>query len=195
MSDSVRRVEVSSAGCPVCQEAVERVKGLVCPSCDVRVLDMHDQAVAERARKLGVRSVPAVAVDGILVPCSGGRDLDEEALRAAGLGARGAEAVEVEAALRQLRESLPLAERQRRLAAPVAAAPRAILRSFAEQGRPPTAREVLATAGIRALAELARNDLVALGTDGGADDGGERRQGHHPGAGGRGEASALRRPC
>ncbi|MDW7709917.1 MAG: thioredoxin family protein [Deferrisomatales bacterium] len=86
MSDTKRLVEVFSAGCPVCEEAVERVRNLACPSCDVRVLDMHDPAVAERARKLGVRSVPAVAVDGALAPCCAGRGLDEEALRAAGVG-------------------------------------------------------------------------------------------------------------
>ncbi|MDF1552860.1 MAG: thioredoxin family protein [Deferrisomatales bacterium] len=87
MSDTKRLVEVFSAGCPVCDEAVERVKNLACKSCDVRVLDMHDPAVAERARNLGVRSVPAVAVDGSLASCCAGRGLEEVALRAAGLGA------------------------------------------------------------------------------------------------------------
>jgi hypothetical protein len=86
MSETKRTVEVFSAGCSVCREAVARVRALACPSCDVRVLDMHDPAVAERARALGVRSLPAVAVDGNHAPCCAGRGVDEAALRAAGLG-------------------------------------------------------------------------------------------------------------
>ncbi|MFU8858698.1 MAG: organomercurial lyase [Deferrisomatales bacterium] len=74
--------------------------------------------------------------------------------------------MKVEVALQRLQEILPLAERRGRLAAPVAAAHREILRTFAERGRLPTAREVAAAAGAGALAELARNDLVVLGADG-----------------------------
>ncbi len=81
-----RKVEVFSAGCPVCQEAVERVKALACPDCEVAVLDMNDPNVALRAGTLGVRSVPAVAVDGKLASCCTGRGIDGEGLRAAGIG-------------------------------------------------------------------------------------------------------------
>jgi len=45
-----------------------------------------DAEVADRARNLGVRCVPAVAIDGVLAECCGGRGPDEAALRAAGLG-------------------------------------------------------------------------------------------------------------
>ena len=62
------------------------VRRLACPSCEVAVLDMKDPAVAARAKALGVRSVPAVAVDGQLAGCCAGRGPDEAALRAAGLG-------------------------------------------------------------------------------------------------------------
>jgi hypothetical protein len=81
-----RQVEVFSAGCPACQEVVALVRGLACPSCDVSVLDMHDPAVARRAKGLGVRSVPAVVIDGKLADCCQGRGPDEAVLRAAGLG-------------------------------------------------------------------------------------------------------------
>ena len=81
-----RTVEVFSAGCAVCDEAVARVKALACPSCAITVLDMKDSAVAARARDLGVRSVPAVAIDGVLADCCAGRGLDDAALKAAGLG-------------------------------------------------------------------------------------------------------------
>jgi glutaredoxin len=81
-----RKIEVFSAGCPVCHETVALVKQVACPSCDVTVLNMNDPNVAKRAASLGVRSVPAVAIDGKLAGCCQGRGPDEATLRAAGLG-------------------------------------------------------------------------------------------------------------
>ncbi|MGH8789641.1 MAG: thioredoxin family protein [Cupriavidus necator] len=81
-----RKIEVFSAGCPVCADAVGLVKSLASASCEIDVLDMRDSAVAQRATALGVRSVPAVAIDGQLASCCAGRGVDEASLRAAGLG-------------------------------------------------------------------------------------------------------------
>jgi glutaredoxin len=81
-----RKIEVFSAGCPCCEATVLRVNELACPSCEVVVLDMKDPGVAERAKGLGIRSVPAVVIDGKLAECCVGRGPDEEVLKAAGLG-------------------------------------------------------------------------------------------------------------
>ncbi len=81
-----RRVEVFSAGCPACDEAVAMVRRLACDSCEVVVLDTHDAAVARRARELGIGAVPAVVVDGRLADCCLGREPDEAVLREAGIG-------------------------------------------------------------------------------------------------------------
>lgn len=81
-----RKVDIFSAGCPLCQEAVELVHRLKCPSCEVQVLDMKDPAVVARAKGLGIRSVPAVLVDGRLSDCCAGRGPEEETLRTAGVG-------------------------------------------------------------------------------------------------------------
>ncbi len=83
-----RVVEVFSAGCAVCEEAVSLVQRLACSSCDVRVLDMTDASIASRARELGIRTVPAVVVDGELASCCEGTGPTEEALRRAGVGQR-----------------------------------------------------------------------------------------------------------
>ncbi len=83
---ATRKVEIFSAGCPACQETIELVKRIACPSCDVRVLDMSDPSVAARAKGLGIRCVPAILVDGRLADCCTGRGPDEAILRAAGLG-------------------------------------------------------------------------------------------------------------
>jgi glutaredoxin len=81
-----RTVELFSAGCSACNDAVKMVQDIACPSCDVSVLDMHDPNVASRAKALGIRSVPAVVIDGKLADCCTGRGPDEAALRVAGLG-------------------------------------------------------------------------------------------------------------
>ena len=81
-----RKIEVFSAGCPVCQETVALVNKVACPSCEVSVLDMNDPKVSSRAKSLGIRSVPAVVIDGKLADCCTGRGPDEATLRAAGLG-------------------------------------------------------------------------------------------------------------
>ncbi len=81
-----RKIEVFSAGCPACEDTIALVNRITCSSCDVEVLDMHDEAVAARARELGVNSVPAVAIEGRLAGCCLGRGPDEATLRAAGLG-------------------------------------------------------------------------------------------------------------
>jgi len=81
-----RKIEVFSAGCPLCEQAEQLVKRIACDSCEVEVLDMNDADVAERAERLGIKVVPAVAIDGRLASCCAGRGLDESALRDAGVG-------------------------------------------------------------------------------------------------------------
>jgi glutaredoxin len=81
-----REIKIFSAGCPACEEAINVVNRIVCPSCEVEVLDMRQPEVAERARQHGVRGVPAVVIDGKLADCCAGRGVDESTLRIAGLG-------------------------------------------------------------------------------------------------------------
>jgi glutaredoxin 3 len=81
-----RKIEVFSAGRAACTEVIEMVQRAACPSCEVTVHDMKEISVAKRAKSLGVRSVPAVVIDGKLADCCSGRGVDEQVLRAAGLG-------------------------------------------------------------------------------------------------------------
>ncbi len=83
---NTRKIEVFSAGCPLCDEAEKMVRGLACSSCDVQVLNMKEPATMKRAKQLGVQSVPAVAIDDKLFGCCAGRGIDEKALQGAGLG-------------------------------------------------------------------------------------------------------------
>lgn len=81
-----RKIEIFSAGCPVCEETINLVNRIACTSCEVEVLDMRRTEVATRAKRLGIRSVPAVAINGQLADCCAGRGPDEKTLRAAGIG-------------------------------------------------------------------------------------------------------------
>lgn len=81
-----RQIEIFSAGCSVCEETVNLVHSIACPSCEVTVLDMKDTGIAERARNLGIQSLPAVVIDGQLADCCAGRGVDDETLRRAGVG-------------------------------------------------------------------------------------------------------------
>jgi hypothetical protein len=83
---ATRKIEIFSAGCSCCDETVHMVRRIACGSCEVEVLDMKDAVVAGRARELGVRRVPAVAIDGRLADCCRGAGPTEEVLRAAGVG-------------------------------------------------------------------------------------------------------------
>jgi glutaredoxin len=81
-----RKIEVFSAGCPACEETISFINQIACPSCEIEVLDMQRKDVAAKARQYGIRSVPAVVINGKLADCCSGRGVQESALRSSGLG-------------------------------------------------------------------------------------------------------------
>lgn len=81
-----RKIELFSAGCGLCDEAVQLVKDMACPGCDIEILDMSQARVVERAKALGVARVPAVAIDGQIVSCCAGSGPNRDELAQAGLG-------------------------------------------------------------------------------------------------------------
>lgn len=83
---NTRKVEIYSAGCPACQNTVDLANKIACPSCDVSVLDMNDDGIAQRAKVLGIHRVPAIVIDGKLADCCSISAPNEQSLRAAGIG-------------------------------------------------------------------------------------------------------------
>jgi glutaredoxin 3 len=77
------KIEIFSAGCSICHDTIKLVKTITGPEQEVHVLDMHQQEIAKRAEEHGVRSLPAVMVDGKLAGCCAGRGPDEQTLREA----------------------------------------------------------------------------------------------------------------
>ena len=78
-----KKIEVFSAGCSTCNETIERVKKIAGSAHEVVIHDMQKSEVASKAKEHGVRSVPAVVIDGKLASCCAGRGPDEHALRSA----------------------------------------------------------------------------------------------------------------
>lgn len=85
-----RTIEVFTAGCPFCDDAVRTVRDTACPSCEVVVHDLQEgcatDACRDKAREYGIRAVPAVIVDGVLADCCRRGGVDAAALRTLGVG-------------------------------------------------------------------------------------------------------------
>lgn len=82
-----RRIELFSAGCPVCVEGEVLVRTLAGDHQEVVVRDLrNDEAAATLAAEQGIRSVPAVVVDGRLLGCCANAGPDRDELVAAGVG-------------------------------------------------------------------------------------------------------------
>ena len=82
-----RRVEVFTAGCPLCEPVVELVQRIACDQCDVTVYHLNDAEGARRASEANVQRVPMVLVDGKPAECCQSGPVTEAGLRAAGIGA------------------------------------------------------------------------------------------------------------
>ena len=82
-----RQVEVFTAGCPICEPAVQLVQELACPDCEVTVHDLRESGI-EKARQYGITRVPTVVVGGTISTCCEDGGVDREQLQAAGIGQR-----------------------------------------------------------------------------------------------------------
>jgi glutaredoxin 3 len=78
-----KKIEIFSAGCSTCKDTIELVKGIAGTSHEVVIHDMQKSEMASKAKQYGVRSVPAVVIDGKLAGCCAGRGPDEQVLRSA----------------------------------------------------------------------------------------------------------------
>ena len=76
-----RKIEVFSGGCALCHEVIDLVRRETGSSSEIIVREMMDARFLARAEKLGIRSVPAVVIDGKLASCCTGKGVDLEALK------------------------------------------------------------------------------------------------------------------
>ncbi len=94
VTDSVsiarRRVEIFSAGCGTCRRTIEQLREQIDPRHEIVVHDLHkDDGAAEKADAFGIRTVPAVVVDGFLLACCKNKGPTLRELHAAGLARPG----------------------------------------------------------------------------------------------------------
>lgn len=87
---SKRKIEVFTAGCPVCEPVVEMVKSLTCSDCEVTIYNLQQpcdtKECIDLAKTYSVKALPAVAVNGKLLSCCQNNGITEKALRNAGIG-------------------------------------------------------------------------------------------------------------
>jgi hypothetical protein len=83
-------IEVFTADCPLCNPVVELIKSTAGSGCDIITHNLTktetNNPALRRARRLGVLTLPAVAVNGTLLACCQGDGITKEALEAAGIG-------------------------------------------------------------------------------------------------------------
>lgn len=77
------KIEIFSAGCKTCKDTIAMVKRLAGSEHEVIVHDMQQEEIATRAAQHGIRSVPAVVINGKLAGCCAGRGVEENVLREA----------------------------------------------------------------------------------------------------------------
>ena len=81
-----KRVEIFSAGCPTCRQTIEQLREEIDGRHEIVVHEMNqDEGAARKAEELGIRTVPAVVVDGSLLECCANKGPSERELEAAGL--------------------------------------------------------------------------------------------------------------
>lgn len=85
-----RQVEIFTAGCPFCEPIVKDINTTTCGGCDVTTHNMSEATEGSdafrKAKAYGVKALPAVAVNGVLLGCCQGGGVSMELLKQAGVG-------------------------------------------------------------------------------------------------------------
>lgn len=68
MADMARKIEVFTAGCPICNETLKMVRD-VTKTCGCEVIERRcsGEVCCDEAVRYGVKTVPTIAVDGVIV--------------------------------------------------------------------------------------------------------------------------------
>lgn len=85
-----RKVEIFSAGCQTCRRTIDQLREQIDPRHEIVIHDMQgDDAAVTKAEAFGIRTVPAVIVDGHLLACCKNTGPTLRELHAAGLAKPG----------------------------------------------------------------------------------------------------------
>lgn len=90
MESQKRKIEVFISGCPLCEPVVKMVKETACSSCEVIVYNLAEpcesKVCLDKVATYGIRSLPAVVVNGSLLSCCQNSGVTIASLRDAGVG-------------------------------------------------------------------------------------------------------------
>ncbi len=85
-----RKIEIFTAGCPLCEPTVKTVKEMACDSCEVTIYNLVEQCESkvcvDKMKEYNITSLPAVAVNGKLLSCCQNKGVNKEELAASGIG-------------------------------------------------------------------------------------------------------------
>lgn len=86
----MRKIEIFTAGCPICEEQVNKVKEAACSSCEIEVLNVKENPEAlSKSKSYNINSLPSVVIDGVLAQCCSHKGIDIDILKSMGLGKAG----------------------------------------------------------------------------------------------------------
>jgi hypothetical protein len=81
MTTARHRIEVFTAGCPVCEEALRMLREIASPE-EITMRDMRgDKHAQKRARELGIHRVPTAVVNGNVAQCCASGAIDPTVIR------------------------------------------------------------------------------------------------------------------
>ncbi len=88
---NTKRIEIFTAGCPLCNPVVDMVKELAHESSnEVTVYDLvkqcEDKECLTKVKEYGIKRLPSVVVDGKLLACCTKQEITKEDLVNAGIG-------------------------------------------------------------------------------------------------------------
>lgn len=85
-----RQIEIFTSGCPVCDTTIQMVKELACDSCEVSVYDIiklsNNKPFMSKVKGYGIKQIPAIAINGILLDCCKEAIITKDRLLSAGVG-------------------------------------------------------------------------------------------------------------
>ncbi|HEU0228164.1 MAG TPA: hypothetical protein VFQ86_10515 [Arachidicoccus soli] len=88
--ENKRIIEVFTAGCIICEPTVEMVRRMACSFCEIIIYDLSKSCdtkeCIQKAQQYGIKSLPAIAVNGILLNCCQNKGVSEAELRKVGIG-------------------------------------------------------------------------------------------------------------
>jgi hypothetical protein len=82
----MRKLEIFTAGCPVCAEQVSKVVMAASPNWDIEILNVKEnQEALKKSRAYGINKLPSVVMDGTLAKCCEHNGIDIDVLKSLGL--------------------------------------------------------------------------------------------------------------